>query len=241
MEQEQMKNLKEMIEQYNREILKFRELSLPVMQPQQAPENIVSSQETTTDSTPSPVKNSSVLHQQEIDVITPTSTPDDTQISETTTSHTDSPVLLDDPKMLKGFLLVQTFTGKGAIPVSGADVAVFQITPGGEVLICFLQTDGNGLTNRMELDAPDSNQPSFFSAAACAYYNIFIRHPQFRSVWIHNIPIFSGITSRLPIDLIPSSPFTQTEDCFSTTIPPFPFLKDQKNKPVSRNDGDDLL
>ena len=239
-----MKNLKELIEQYNRQILKFKELSLPAMQaippaePQKEPDCISGKNDEFAAVNEQYGKNAI----EEIDMITPAPAAEADKTAEEEIPEQTAPPFSSgfiQGKTAKGFLRVQAFTGGGAVPIAEAEVAVVQSTPKGNCLFYFLQTGSDGLTNRMELDAPEITYAQYMENIPHACYDVFVRHSQFRPVCIRGVPIYSNIASLLPVHMTPCAFQFQTKECFSVTVPPFSFFGEPEEKSTRRNDGDD--
>lgn len=106
-----------------------------------------------------------------------------------------------------GYLVVKVFTGSGAIPLSGATVTVRNNEPDTEAsgnVISTLFTDRSGNTKKIALPAPPkllSQSPS--SSPPFSTYNIEVFLDRYQSATFQSVPIFDGILSIQPVELIP--------------------------------------
>ena len=116
-----------------------------------------------------------------------------------------------------GFLEVVTRTADGALPIEGAKVNIYEYLPSSELpggsLIFSILTGSDGKTPRLALSAkakelsmtPDNKNP--FSV-----YNISVEKDGFYNNSYLNVPIFQGITSIQPVELIPLIEYGQADD-----------------------------
>ena len=104
--------------------------------------------------------------------------------------------------MDQGYLIVTARTAGGALPVENAVVTV-RDAAGNILYVVF--TDRSGSTQRLKLQAPPIENsetpgmpdPPFYS------YNVDTDIEGFRSVRNLNVPIYPGITSIQPVELLP--------------------------------------
>jgi len=105
----------------------------------------------------------------------------------------------------QGTLQVKTYTTiDSALPVSNVPVLVKDMNGS---IIYRLYTDSNGLTERVNLYAPDKNCSTLdINNGTClSEYDVEVKPDErFRKVDIHGIQIFNGINSTLPVELVPS-------------------------------------
>ena len=117
-----------------------------------------------------------------------------------------------------GFLIVQTLTANGALPVENATVYVYSYgddSAKSSQALYTLKTDSFGRTEKVALGAlgrelsltPEVKKPY-------ATYNAVINADGFYESERINIPIFQGITSVQTVDLIPLSEYS---DQYSAT------------------------
>lgn len=106
-----------------------------------------------------------------------------------------------------GFLVVKVFTGNEAIPLSGATVTVRNNEPNSDIsgnVITTLFTDRSGNTEKIMLPAP----PRFLSQSPgnllpFSTYNIEVFLDRYQTTTFQSVPIFDGILSIQPVELIP--------------------------------------
>ena len=102
-----------------------------------------------------------------------------------------------------GWLLVRVSAARGALPVDGALVIV-RDTAGTEYARMY--TDAGGETALLQLPTPAlANSLSPEQADAYPVYELEISHPAYQTLQALPVQIFTGITSVLPIDLLPKS------------------------------------
>ena len=108
------------------------------------------------------------------------------------------------PQQSFGYLTVRAYTAGEALPVEGATVTV---SDGGDRLIneeIVRLTGRSGQIEPLALPAPpieDSQSPS--ATRPYAVYDLTVTHPNFYTFRASGVPVFSGITSLQPINMIP--------------------------------------
>ncbi len=117
-----------------------------------------------------------------------------------------------------GFLAVTVRTSNGAIPIENAKVSIYENYDNGGAnsnghLIYSLRTNNFGQTEKialptksMSLSLEPGNLQPFTS------YNIFVSSEGYFDSDVINVPIFQGVTSLQPINLIPVSEFANPTD-----------------------------
>ena len=117
-----------------------------------------------------------------------------------------------------GFLVVTVRTSNGAIPIENAKVSIYENYDNGGAnsnghLIYSLRTNNFGQTEKialptksMSLSLEPGNLQPFTS------YNIFVSSEGYFDSDVINVPIFQGVTSLQPINLIPVSEFANPTD-----------------------------
>ena len=115
-----------------------------------------------------------------------------------------------------GFLIAEVRTANGAIPVENALVYVYPSSEGQNDrqndVIYSLRTDSSGMTERVALPtqakelsmAPNGSQPF-------TNYNVTVTAEGYYSSDKSRVPIFAGVTSILPFDIIPLSEYGDPE------------------------------
>ena len=105
----------------------------------------------------------------------------------------------------KGYLIVKVSTARGAIPLEGATVNIRGNDADFSSVIYSLLSDRDGRTPRVALDAPPAkNSASPEDATPYATYNIDVFMDGYTTLFFHNVPIFSGITSIQPAVMVPA-------------------------------------
>ena len=105
----------------------------------------------------------------------------------------------------RGFLRVAVTEANGAIPAEGALVLVTDYGAENDVLY-LLRTDEGGLTGPVGLPAPpagDSREPGGEEPAGL--YGVTVRDPGYYPVEAVGVQIYDGVTTVLPVDLVPLS------------------------------------
>lgn len=119
-----------------------------------------------------------------------------------------------------GKLLFQVSSGQGAIPIANATVVLTKQLADGHTFSLTARTDASGKTKELSLPAPSrerSQSPG--KAAVSASYEAVITAPDHIAVAIHEIPLFDGITTIQPVDLVPSWHSLQETEAITDTPP----------------------
>lgn len=119
----------------------------------------------------------------------------------------------EPPATATGYLIIQAFTARSALPVEGAHVTVSRTLPDGNVLQEIAITDRDGKTRSIPLPAADpelSQQPGF--PHPYITYSIRIVAPGYIPVRDFNVPLYGGITAIQPVELIPEPEGGTPED-----------------------------
>ena len=107
-----------------------------------------------------------------------------------------------------GILLVRTTTASGAYPVSGVNVSISGSSDIGHDIRISVLSDESGITQPILLPtpprslslSPDSSEEAF------SRYDVEIYKEGYYRKKLYDVAVFSGITSVLPINMIPSTP-----------------------------------
>ena len=120
-----------------------------------------------------------------------------------------------------GYLVVRVNTASGAIPVSGATVAIRSGVSGENgnkgAVLQILRTNSDGKTPRIPLPAPpreNSTHPG--SMVPYAPYQIDVVADGFYRQYFTGVPIYDGITSIQTATLIPLANNPGSESIFET-------------------------
>ena len=113
-----------------------------------------------------------------------------------------------------GIIVVRATTASGAYPVPGVNVIISGTSGIGSDVRFSLVTDENGATQPILLPAP----PRALSLSpdntedAYAKYDVEIFKEGYYRKKLFDIAMFSGITSILPINMIPTTPYNTSEN-----------------------------
>lgn len=107
-----------------------------------------------------------------------------------------------------GFLRFAIGTASNTIPVKGATVYIYTDPGNGDegTLLYTLMTNGDGITETVTLPTPplsESFSPEF--PKPYSTYNVYVSKPGFYPTEGRTVPLFPGITSIQPVNLIPLS------------------------------------
>lgn len=111
-----------------------------------------------------------------------------------------------------GFLQFEVFTGEQGYPVQGALVTIKKKLPGGTGLARILFTNRSGLTPTIALPAPSSSLSLNPNSGTRPFseYTVTVRAAGYYSLTDINLPVFAGVKTVQPIDLIPLPSFGTT-------------------------------
>ena len=103
-----------------------------------------------------------------------------------------------------GYLIVNVSTARGAIPLSGASVTVFDSSVEGNPLVTSVSTDTSGKTTKIALATPDrAESESPGAKKPFATYMVQVSHEGYYTVTNNGVPVFDGVTSIQPVEMIP--------------------------------------
>lgn len=127
-----------------------------------------------------------------------------------------------------GYLIVNTRTARGALPVEGASVLVSTNEDFGENGVLYtLRTNASGATEKVSLSAPpmaESMKPG--AEKPYATYNLRITKEGYQTVEKINVPIFENLTAIQPVELVPLAEYQQQGEAerFNEIPPQNPLL-----------------
>ncbi|MBQ8747257.1 MAG: hypothetical protein IJZ08_05250 [Clostridia bacterium] len=109
----------------------------------------------------------------------------------------------------RGYLRVIVRKARETLPIEGAFVRIYSGEAGeGSVLLYSLRTNEDGITDTVQLTAPPaalSMKPG--DPAPYGVYNITVQKDGYGTVENVGVPIFDGVISTQPVQLIPLSEF----------------------------------
>jgi hypothetical protein len=105
----------------------------------------------------------------------------------------------------RGYLIVRVSTASGALPLSGATVLVRGDEENFSAVIARLTSGEDGLTPKIALLTPPRSLSMSPASQQKPYasYHVEVYLDGYHDNLTHNIPIFDGITSVMPADMIP--------------------------------------
>ena len=104
-----------------------------------------------------------------------------------------------------GTLQVKTFASDRAYAVPSARIMVFLPLDSGNVTLYDGITDISGSSERIILPAPPrslSSSPDNGRALPYSVYTVYVEHPSFVRALFNNVPVFSGIESVQPVQML---------------------------------------
>ncbi len=111
--------------------------------------------------------------------------------------------LADNPDT--GTLRIETFASDRAFAVPSARVMVFLPLDSGNITLYDGITDISGSSERIILPAPSrslSMTPNNGKALPFATYTVYVEHPSFVRALFNNVPVFSGVESVQPVQML---------------------------------------
>ena len=113
-----------------------------------------------------------------------------------------------------GIMIVRATTASGAYPVPGVNVSIHGASDVGQDTRISVLTDESGVTQPILLPAPPralSLSPNNTEEAFSRYDVEIFKEGYYRKK-LYDVAIFSGITSVLPINMIPSTPYNTQQN-----------------------------
>ena len=122
-----------------------------------------------------------------------------------------------------GFLTINVRTANGALPIENALVSIYEnkefengngdITNSNGYLLYSVRTNKNGQTEKLALPTKNASlSQSPGNIHPFMSYNVFASKEGYFDSDVINIPVFQGITSIQPINLVPLSEFSSPKD-----------------------------
>ena len=140
-------------------------------------------------------------------------------------------VIITVPMTEIGTILVRVSTAGGALPVEGADVRIRGAEEGNKSIVYLLTTDRSGLPEEISVPTPPaavSLTPG--NAKGFADYDIEVFKAGFYPITLRHVPVFSGVRSLQPVNLIPWPSYQKDE------YPPREELDFSESEPLYREE-----
>lgn len=103
-----------------------------------------------------------------------------------------------------GYLVVNVSTARGAIPLGGATVTVMYDEADNNSVFQTMTTGSDGKTDKISLPAPPRNlSEAPGNIKPYATYTVSVDKEGYYTVTDTSVPVFSGITSIQPIEMLP--------------------------------------
>lgn len=118
-----------------------------------------------------------------------------------------------------GYLIVNTRTARGAVPVEAVLITVTDRNDAESKVVSVVKTNRSGSTLKIRLPAaPRKNTESPNGGSPCALYNIDADCDGYYPVRNIGAQIYSGVTSVQPVELIPLAAGTGPKPSFIDDI-----------------------
>ncbi len=126
-----------------------------------------------------------------------------------------------------GALNIKTYLAQDALPIPGALVRIYGVDELNREVEYSRITDIDGATGYISLPAPDAAFSLEPGAAERPYalYDVKIVLEGFYDKAVNNVAVFSGVTTLLPVNMIPITRGTVPRDTLDTTSKENPFLE----------------
>lgn len=108
--------------------------------------------------------------------------------------------------MGNGYLIVRVSAASGTIPLENALVTVYDADKGNSSIVATRYTDSGGRTDKITLEAPPralSESPDSGGVRPYSIYNVDVVKDGYYDSFNLEVPIFDGVTSVLPVDMLP--------------------------------------
>ena len=123
-----------------------------------------------------------------------------------------SNVIITVPMTELGTIAVRVSTAGGALPVEGADVRIHGAEQGNQSIVYLLTTDRSGRPEEISVPTPPASislTPG--NTKGFADYDIEVFKSGFYPITLRRVPVFSGIRSVQPVELIPWPSYQKDE------------------------------
>ena len=104
-----------------------------------------------------------------------------------------------------GYLIIRATTASEALPLEDALVTVYGTLPNFSAAVARLKTGSDGLTPKLALTTPPKSLSQTPDSEDFPYatYNVTVQKNGYTPLSLYRIPLFDGVTSIQPADLIP--------------------------------------
>ena len=104
-----------------------------------------------------------------------------------------------------GYLVIRATTASEALPLEDALVTIYGNLPDFSSVVAQLVTGNDGLTPKIALLTPPRTLSESPESGALPYatYRVSVQKDGYYPITLQNVPLFSGITSVQPANLIP--------------------------------------
>ena len=122
-----------------------------------------------------------------------------------------------------GFLVIEARTANGALPTEGARVSIYEYLPTNDdknegKLLYSVLTDQDGKTPKLALGVKSKElSMSPGNINPFSVYNISVEKEGYYNNRYINVPVFQGITSVQPVELIPLLEYASASDDYPST------------------------
>ena len=116
--------------------------------------------------------------------------------------------------MANGYIIVRVSTAGGTIPLENAMVTIYNATDLESGIVAVRYTNQSGKTDKIPLNAPPrslSESPDNGGVRPYSVYNVEVTSEGYYDSFNLEVPIFDGVTSILPVSLIPLSGYNSNE------------------------------
>ena len=128
-----------------------------------------------------------------------------------------------------GTLTVSTSSANSSLPVEGSLIRISGVQEENSFIDYSVVTDVDGISERVKLPAPAKTYSLAPGAAEIPYalYRIEIRNLGYYTKIVENVPVFSGINTSLPVNMIPASIHEKNSEYPRNTLDTF--VKENEN------------
>ncbi len=131
--------------------------------------------------------------------------------------------------MGKGFIKVELFTARESVPVPEGNIFVLKSTSVDFDKGQILSTDSSGITNLLEVDAPDIQLSESANSDQVPYsvYDLYVRAPGYKDAAVEGVQVFPNEVSIQQIEMIPTAKEREfLEELEYNYIPPHQLVED---------------